>query len=41
MDEPGHGILGRDAELAQVKSFLASGAGRPSALMLEGAAGIG
>ena len=41
MEEPGHGILGRDAELAQVKSFLGSVSGGPSALILEGAAGIG
>jgi DNA-binding CsgD family transcriptional regulator len=41
MDEPGHGILGRDAELAQVQSFLESVSGGPSALILEGAAGIG
>jgi AAA ATPase domain len=36
-----HGILGRDAELAQVTYFLESVSGRPSALMLEGTAGIG
>jgi hypothetical protein len=41
MDEPVHGILGRDAELAQVKSFIGSVSGGPSALILEGAAGIG
>jgi Cdc6-like AAA superfamily ATPase len=41
MEEPVHGILGRDAELAQVKSFLGSVSGGPSALILEGAAGIG
>jgi DNA-binding CsgD family transcriptional regulator len=41
MDEPVHGILGRDAELALVKYFLGSMSGRPSALMLEGTAGIG
>jgi DNA-binding CsgD family transcriptional regulator len=41
MEEPVHGILGRDAELAQVKSFLGSVSGGPSALLLEGAAGIG
>jgi hypothetical protein len=41
MDEPVHGILGRDAELAQVTYFLESVSGRPSALMLEGTAGIG
>jgi hypothetical protein len=39
MEEPVHGILGRDAELAQVQHFL--GSGTPSALMLEGTAGIG
>jgi DNA-binding CsgD family transcriptional regulator/exonuclease VII small subunit len=41
MDEPGHGILGRDAELALVQSFLESVSGRPSSLLLEGTAGIG
>jgi DNA-binding CsgD family transcriptional regulator len=41
MEEPVHGILGRDAELAQVKSFIGSESGGPSALILEGAAGIG
>jgi Cdc6-like AAA superfamily ATPase len=41
MDEPVLGILGRDAELARVKYFLGSMSGRPSALMLEGTAGIG
>ena len=41
MDEPVHGILGRDAELAQVTYFLESVSGRPSALILEGTAGIG
>lgn len=41
MDEPVHGILGRDAELAQVRSFIGSASGGPSALILEGAAGIG
>jgi hypothetical protein len=40
MDEPVHGILGRDAELAQVTSFV-SAPGGPSALILEGTAGIG
>jgi len=41
MEEPVHGILGRDAELAQVKSFIGSVSRGPSALILEGAAGIG
>ena len=41
MDEPVHGILGRDAELAEVRSFVGSVAGGPAALLLEGAAGIG
>jgi DNA-binding CsgD family transcriptional regulator len=41
MDEPVHGILGRDAELALVKYFLESVSGMPSALILEGTAGIG
>jgi DNA-binding CsgD family transcriptional regulator len=41
MEQPVHGILGRDAELAQVRDFLGSVSGRPSALMLEGRAGIG
>jgi DNA-binding CsgD family transcriptional regulator len=41
MDEPVHGILGRDAELAEVHSFIGSVTGGPSALLLEGAAGIG
>jgi hypothetical protein len=41
MDEPVHGILGRDAELAEVESFVGSGSGGPSALLLEGPAGIG
>jgi AAA ATPase domain len=41
MDEPGHGILGREAELAQVRSFLGPVSGGPSVLLLEGAAGIG
>jgi DNA-binding CsgD family transcriptional regulator len=38
---PVHGILGRDAELAEVQSFIGSGSGGPSALLLEGTAGIG
>jgi DNA-binding CsgD family transcriptional regulator len=41
MEEPVHGILGRDAELAKVKDFLESASGTPSALSLEGTAGIG
>jgi DNA-binding CsgD family transcriptional regulator len=40
MDEPVHGVLGREAELDQVRSFV-SASGRPSALILEGTAGIG
>ena len=38
---PVHGILGRDAELAEVQSFVGSAPGGPSALLLEGTAGIG
>ena len=38
---PVHGILGRDAELAEVESFVGSASGGPSALLLEGTAGIG
>ena len=41
MDEPVDGILGRDTELARVKWFLGPMSGRPSALILEGTAGIG
>jgi DNA-binding CsgD family transcriptional regulator len=41
MDEPVHGILGRDTELAQLHNFLDPVSGGPSALLLEGAAGIG
>jgi hypothetical protein len=41
MDEPGQGVLGRQGELAQVGSFLGSAPGGASALLLEGAAGIG
>jgi AAA ATPase domain len=41
MEEPVHGILGRDDELARVKDFLGSVPERPSALRLEGTAGIG
>ena len=38
---PVHGILGRDAELAEVQSFVGWAPGGPSALLLEGTAGIG
>jgi DNA-binding CsgD family transcriptional regulator/exonuclease VII small subunit len=38
---PVHGILGRDAELAEVQSFVGSASGGLSALLLEGTAGIG
>jgi DNA-binding CsgD family transcriptional regulator len=41
MDEPVSGILGREGELARVTSFIGSVPGDPSALLLEGAAGIG
>jgi DNA-binding CsgD family transcriptional regulator len=41
MEEPGHGILGRESELARVRSFIGSAPEGPSALLLEGAAGIG
>jgi len=41
MEEPGHGIVGRESELALVKSFIGSVSEGPSALLLEGAAGIG
>ena len=41
MDGPVDGILGRDAELAVVGSFVGSGSGGPPVLLLEGAAGIG
>jgi DNA-binding CsgD family transcriptional regulator len=41
MEEPVHGILGRDGELARVNDFLESASGGPAALILEGAAGIG
>jgi hypothetical protein len=41
MEEPGHGIVGREGELARVKSFIGSVSEGPSALLLEGAAGIG
>ena len=40
MDEPGHGIVGRERELARVESFFGSVPEGPSALLLEGAAGI-
>jgi DNA-binding CsgD family transcriptional regulator len=41
MDEPVQGILGREGELARVKSLIESVSGGPSALLLEGTAGIG
>ena len=41
MEEPGHEIVGRERELAQVKAFIGSVPQGPSALLLEGAAGIG
>jgi hypothetical protein len=41
MEEPVHGILGRDAELTEVESFIGSALGPPSCLLLEGPAGIG
>jgi DNA-binding CsgD family transcriptional regulator len=41
MNEPVHGILGREAELAEVKSFIGSMSAGPSFLILEGVAGIG
>jgi hypothetical protein len=41
MEEPGHGIVGRESELARVESFIGSVPEGPSALLLEGAAGIG
>jgi AAA ATPase domain len=41
MEEPVHGILGRDAELAEVETFIGSALGPPSCLLLEGPAGIG
>jgi hypothetical protein len=41
MEEPGHGIIGRDSELARVQSFVGSVSEGPSALLLEGTAGIG
>jgi DNA-binding CsgD family transcriptional regulator len=41
MEESGHGIVGRESELARVRSFIGSVPEGPSALLLEGAAGIG
>jgi hypothetical protein len=41
MEDPGHGIVGRESELARVKSFIGSVSEGPSASLLEGAAGIG
>jgi DNA-binding CsgD family transcriptional regulator len=41
MEQQGHGIVGRESELAQVRSFIGSVSQGPSALLLEGAAGIG
>ena len=41
MEAPGHGIVGRESELARVRSFIGSAPEGPSALLLEGAAGIG
>lgn len=41
MEQPGHGIVGREGELARVQSFIGSVSEGPSALLLEGAAGIG
>jgi hypothetical protein len=41
MEQPDHGIVGRESELARVKSFIGSVSEGPSALLLEGAAGIG
>jgi hypothetical protein len=35
MEGPVQGILGRDAELAEVRSFIGSGSGGPSALLLD------
>ena len=39
MGESGHGIVGREGELARVRSFIGSVPEGPSALLLEGAAG--
>jgi hypothetical protein len=41
MEQPGHGIVGRESELARVQAFIGSVPAGPSALLLEGAAGIG
>jgi len=41
MEESGHGIVGREDELARVKSFIGSVPEGSSALLLEGKAGIG
>jgi hypothetical protein len=41
MEEPGHGVLGREGELARMRSFIGSASEGPAALLLEGAAGIG
>src|SRR5215218_7492663 len=41
MEQPGRGIVGREGELARVQSFIGSVSEGPSALLLEGAAGIG
>jgi DNA-binding CsgD family transcriptional regulator len=41
MEEPGQGIVGREGELALVTPFVGSVSEGPSALLLEGAAGIG
>jgi hypothetical protein len=35
MEEPVDGVLGRDAELAEVESFIGSALGPPSCLLLE------
>ena len=41
MERSDQGILGREAELAEIKQFIGSAADGPSTLILEGAAGIG
>jgi DNA-binding CsgD family transcriptional regulator len=41
MEEPGHGIVGRESELARLRSFIEWVSEGPSALLLEGAGGIG
>jgi hypothetical protein len=41
MEEPGHGIVGRESDLDRVRSFIGSVSEGPSALLQEGAAGIG